>query len=602
MALERVELRPNPSNWSSRSQLCIVQERRNCTADRFAAHVYCDACFSRGSFDVDLSFNFVLVSVLKNTVMSADAAPNLDLLGHHDVVGHPRVNTLAKIDTTPVTYSYWERMVHALLIALVGRGLITVDEMRRGVEGLEERMYERLTYYERWAASMTAILVERKVITRKELETAMEGADPAVHNAPFAVGNRVVVKAEGAIRRWRKPHLRIPGYIHGAEGVIEAVRGKFEDPAYLAFRESGAVVLGGDDADGDKKRFQYLYSVRFPAQLDTGVLRQAGAESLDTISLDIFHPWLRPAAASAAPNSARTKEDNAELAPSPVEKHKDDHHRHHHDHHHHHAHHHQAAHSSHKHHHDHVHLDRTTTECNAVAKEGEEKPLQRLAEALFQILDRKNIVSMAELRAGVEKLDDVTNKRGYGPKLVAKAWVDPEFKSLLLRDPSVAAAKLGISTSNYASKTPSMHPASSNQQPPEAADKEHSRGTTLLVVVENTPTEHHLVVCTLCSCYPAAVLGLSPDWYKSRSYRAQAVLRPRALLKESFGFEVPKQKKIVVHDSTAEIRYLVLPERPAGTEGWTEEQLQCLVTRDTMIGVTVPLVPESHQIGGTSKL
>jgi nitrile hydratase len=147
-----------------------------------------------------------------------------------------------------------------------------------------------------------------------------------------------------------------------------------------------------------------------------------------------------------------------------------------------------------------------------------------------------------------------------GPKLVARAWSDPAFKDLLLRDASAACASLGIDASNTTAKT-------------------------VLTVVENTEAVHNLVVCTLCSCYPRSILGLSPDWYKSRSYRARAVLEPRAVLAE-FGTEVPADCRVAVHDSTADLRYFVLPQRPRGTEGWSVDALARLVTRDSMIGVT----------------
>ncbi|HZG66944.1 MAG TPA: nitrile hydratase subunit alpha [Herpetosiphonaceae bacterium] len=140
-----------------------------------------------------------------------------------------------------------------------------------------------------------------------------------------------------------------------------------------------------------------------------------------------------------------------------------------------------------------------------------------------------------------------------GARVVARAWVDPAFKARLLAS-GAAIAELGI------------------------------LGGGNLVVVENTPTEHHLVVCTLCSCYPWMVLGLPPTWYKSFAYRSRAVLEPRAVLRE-FGVELGEDVAIHVHDSSAEIRYLVLPERPADTEGLSEEELAALVTRDAMIGV-----------------
>lgn len=141
-----------------------------------------------------------------------------------------------------------------------------------------------------------------------------------------------------------------------------------------------------------------------------------------------------------------------------------------------------------------------------------------------------------------------------GARVVARAWVDPSFRQRLLQDGAAAIAELGL---------PSSQP---------------------LVVVENTPTDHHVVVCTLCSCYPWAVLGLPPTWYKSFAYRSRVVIEPRAVLRE-FGLELDEAVAVHIWDSSAEVRYMVLPERPAGTEGLTEAELAALVTRDAMIGV-----------------
>jgi len=142
-----------------------------------------------------------------------------------------------------------------------------------------------------------------------------------------------------------------------------------------------------------------------------------------------------------------------------------------------------------------------------------------------------------------------------GARVVAKAWTDPAFKARLLANGAAACRELGI-----------------------------DMGATHLVVLENKPDLHNVVVCTLCSCYPRMVLGLPPDWYKSRSYRSRVVREPRAVLAE-FGTGIPDHVAVRVHDSTADMRYLVLPERPQGTEGWSEERLAALVTRDSMIGV-----------------
>lgn len=146
-----------------------------------------------------------------------------------------------------------------------------------------------------------------------------------------------------------------------------------------------------------------------------------------------------------------------------------------------------------------------------------------------------------------------------GARMVARAWVDPAYRELLLSDAHAAAAEFGIDTSSI------------NE----------------FVALENTATEHHLVVCTLCSCYPRAILGQPPDWYKSDTYRARAVREPRAVLAE-FGVHLPPEVTVTVVDSGADRRFLVVPRRPEGTQGWSEAQLAAVVTRDSMIGTDIP--------------
>ena len=176
--------------------------------------------------------------------------------------------------------------------------------------------------------------------------------------------------------------------------------------------------------------------------------------------------------------------------------------------------------------------------------------------AVRELLVEKGILTAAEIREAVERMD----ARGphLGARAVARAWIDPAFKARLLEDGTAACEEIGV----------------------------HMDQATRLIVVENTPSEHNLVVCTLCSCYPRMVLGIPPDWYKSRAYRSRAVNEPRAVLAE-FGTRLPDDMAVRVHDSTADMRYLVLPMRPAGTEGLDEARLAALVTRDAMIGVTV---------------
>lgn len=181
-------------------------------------------------------------------------------------------------------------------------------------------------------------------------------------------------------------------------------------------------------------------------------------------------------------------------------------------------------------------------------------------EALEAILVEKGYVEPAALDAIVEIYEDVGPKNGA--KVVARCWVDPAYRQRLLADATAAIAELGF----------------------EGRQGEH------MVAVENTPEVHHLIVCTLCSCYPWPVLGLPPAWYKSPAYRSRAVIDPRGLLAD-FGVSLAESTRIEVHDSTAEIRYLVVPLRPPGTDGWPEDELAELVTRDSMIGTGLPRVP-----------
>jgi nitrile hydratase len=181
---------------------------------------------------------------------------------------------------------------------------------------------------------------------------------------------------------------------------------------------------------------------------------------------------------------------------------------------------------------------------------------QLMEVSLRELLVEKGVLTEAEVAEEVEAM----RKRGYerGARVVARAWVDPEYKKRLLANGTKACEELGL-------EIPALR----------------------LLEVENTPEVHNAIVCTLCSCYPRMLLGIPPEWYKSRNYRSRMVREPRAVLAE-FGLQIPRHVTIRVHDSTADMRYLVLPMRPAGTDGWSEERLAALVSRDSMIGVAVP--------------
>ena len=207
--------------------------------------------------------------------------------------------------------------------------------------------------------------------------------------------------------------------------------------------------------------------------------------------------------------------------------------------------------SGHDHEHDHPHAPITN---------GDEPAVAARARALEALLVEKGVVAREDVRRGIDWL--VSRSPADGAKIVARAWVDPEFKERLLADARSAALELGLD--------PGPSP--------------------VVVALENTDDVHHLVVCTLCSCYPRALLGPPPDWYKSFPYRSRAVSDPRGVLDE-FGLELDDGVELRVFDSTADIRYLVIPRRPPGTESLAEDELAVLVTRDSMIGVSEPVAP-----------
>ena len=188
---------------------------------------------------------------------------------------------------------------------------------------------------------------------------------------------------------------------------------------------------------------------------------------------------------------------------------------------------------------------------------------RRMQSAIEELLILKGVFTGAEVEREVAAME--SRNPGRGAQVVARAWVDPAYKARLLQDGSAAAEELGFAV-----------------------------GPLRLIVLEDTPQVHNVIVCTLCSCYPRMLLGLPPEWYKSRNYRSRVVREPRKVLQE-FGTHIPDEVEIRVHDSTADMRYMVLPLRPAGTDKLTQEELAALVTRDSLIGVTlIPAQATDH--------
>ncbi|KAG7348317.1 NHLP leader peptide domain containing protein [Nitzschia inconspicua] len=388
---------------------------------------------------------------------------------------------------------------------------------------------------------MVSMLLDAGAISRDDLCEALFGNDHITdalissQEPKFQAGNSVRVKPyqQGKKVEWRRPHIRTPGYIYGVNGKVVERCGRFGDPSFLAF--------------GIKAPQVWLYRV----EVSMADLWPEQSSSKDTVSVEIYEHWLE----QSELDSGHSFQEVALL------NHDDDgrdcvhHHQHQHQSHH-------WADDSHTHNHeDHSHDPRPIVEERAVHREGHPRPGKELFAALYSVVVNKGLVTQDEIRTMVEGLDNA-GKNLNGASLIVKAWTDDVFRERLLQNPATAALDIGIETSN-------------------------ANAPTVLTVVENTEDVHNIVVCTLCSCYPSSLLGIAPSWYKSAEYRSRAVREPRSVLQD-FGTNIPSEQTIRVHDSTADHRYLVLPRRPKGTEGWSEEKLRAIITRDCMIGVTVP--------------
>lgn len=433
----------------------------------------------------------------------------------------------------------WELEAHALYACLAKNGCFSTDEIRRTIEAYDPTAYEEWGYYEKFTAASALLLREKGLLKPGELEREVYGefAD-TLASQPFEPGEPVVVRHEDAVRTaWRRPHLRTPGYLHGATGHVERNMGSFGDPSLLAYGIESAPLLP-------------LYRVRFRL---ADLWSQAEAEEQETtVTVDVYANWL------ARPEAAAQEAAAGEAAEELVCVHPPGHHESLHSHSH-------EGHRAHGHgahgHDGHTHGTRQQIERAAVEAEGAPRPGSAVHDALQRIAIAKGLVLAEALRSTAQTLETALVQLPAAT-LMARAWCDDAFKARLLADGNAAAAELGITASN-----------------PNAPTK--------LVVVENTKDTHNLVVCTLCSCYPAALVGPAPLWYKASAYRARAVRRPRQLLREGFGLALPSDVRVAVHDSTADLRFLVLPARPVGTEGWSEAELRAIVTRDAMIGTAV---------------
>lgn len=355
--------------------------------------------------------------------------------------------------------SHWEKSIHSLLIALASRPqpLLSTDELRRAVEALETEAYETWTYYDRWSVAIASILIERGVLTSDDINAEVsQGFDASgasgVGRNDWKEGDLVRVRREDGRLRWRKPHLRCPGYIHGLVGRISRRVGTFPDPGHLAFRLSSPPALA---------LFRVQFSLRDIASTRYYCSSTSDEGEKDVVEVDVYEHWLEPPLGESSPSPPL-------LVPAPAI----------------------YAHSDHE--HDHEHEEREAVEWRAVEaeavrdEESPNRPGRVIGDVLLKLLDERGVVPTSTILSIIQSLDSA-GEQLLGARLVARAWVDEDFKRRLLRDAPAAAAELDIRTSN-------------------------PNAPTLLIVVEDTEEVHNVIVCTLCSCYPASLLGLSPSW------------------------------------------------------------------------------------------
>ena len=447
----------------------------------------------------------------------------------HDLGG--RLSAFGPIPDTTQDLLAWEQQCHSLFAVLASKSIISTDGLRRAIESLAPEQYDSWSYYEKWSAGMAILLLENGIVTQNELQYALFGDHKSSHSTQgpaFQVGDAVRVKQHTSAVEWKRPHIRTPGYVYGVTGMIERVCGRHSDPSFLAFGVEAPTVQ--------------LYRVRF--HMSDIWPEYHGSDSKDEIQAEIYEHWLERSdeETHTTPQGSPVLFDHSGQNDGCLHSHSHD-----------------------DSHHDHVHDARPSVEERAIQREGPPRPGQELFQALLRLLLDKSIITEDEVRSMCERMD-TAGMQLMGAELVVQAWLDPSFQERLLEDAASAAQEIGISTSN-------------------------PNAPTVLTVMANTPETHNVVVCTLCSCYPSGLLGIAPSWYKSREYRARAVREPRVVLRD-FGLTLPEGKRIHVHDSTADHRYIVLPERPQGTEGWSREQLKKIVTRDSMIGIAVPSILE----------
>jgi len=431
--------------------------------------------------------------------------------------------------------SHWERQIDALCYVLLRKQLMNVHELRFGIESIPHHSFANISYYERWMYAILVTMLKHGTVTESEVSQKYSnhtghrglGATSSERLRPpkFQVGDSVTVRDVLDSRIASSWRL----------GLQMASSQHLRTPRYIQNKTGCIESFAGKHKNPELQSLRIphdpvnLYRVRF-LQLD---LWPHGEAEHDTVDIELMEHWLQ---------RADCKE--------------------HHDH-------------SHDHGHDHGHdhrarsqRDRETVERKAIDREPTESPYQVLSQCVLELLVEKGVIAMEDIRAQIETIDArKTLYETLGAKIAVRAWRDPEWKRKLTDWRQFRAFQLIK----------------------EAFAVPDDYYETDLRVVENTESVHHVIVCTLCSCYPRQILGVPPSWYKSLKYRSEMVCKPRAVLRKQFGVDLPDDVTVRVHDSAADLRYMVLPHFPSQIgPDWSklsDEELVRMVTRDMLIGV-----------------
>ena len=465
----------------------------------------------------------------------------IGVLGNADVGGNKQYE-LNKLNRDHKTLQYWERQVDALEYVLLRKKIMNAHQLRKGIESLPPKSYINITYYEKWMYSILTTLLSKGYYTEKELQSKYikymqtnakynENNNNPSNKPRFNIGDTVKVRdifdTEIANKIWRIS-LKIPEKQHiRTPGYIQNKVGIIE--SYVGSYKNAE--LSSIDIPHQKCN---LYRVRFKQNEIWKDSNNSRFNENDTIDVELMEHWLQKSEIQDHDHDHDHKSDPDGLKTQ-------------------------------------NNKNREIVEKNAIDIEPTVSIYQILSRCVIELLVEKKVITMNEIRKQIESVDN-SMYDNLGARIVVKIWRNPEWKKKLM---------------SMDNTTPNKNPYKLIRQEFKEIPEDYYE--TNLRIVENTKNIHNVVVCTLCSCYPRQILGIPPAWYKSLKYRSEIVYRPRELLMEEFGTVIPEDVMLRVHDSTSDLRYIVLPDPVIQIgENWErlgDDELVNRVTRDMMIGV-----------------